>query len=117
MSLMKEDALRPVPGLARTDQIRIKAFLQGAVYCWCANRPDEWFTLRELLGEPAQWGESTPLRALIVKHLMTKPREVALTAAARDGACILQEAMFEDARLFESMQDAVARKYRWVRGW
>ena len=28
----------------------MRAFLQGAVYCWCRNRKDEWFAARDLLG-------------------------------------------------------------------
>ena len=28
----------------------MKAYLQGAVYCWCKNRKNQWFAARNLIG-------------------------------------------------------------------
>ena len=39
----------------------MKAFLQGAVYCWCKNRKDEWFAARDLLGGDNYYWQGTPL--------------------------------------------------------
>lgn len=33
-----------VHGLTPEVESQIYAFLQGAVYCWCKNRPNEWFS-------------------------------------------------------------------------
>lgn len=44
------------------EQINLmKAFLQGAVYCWCKNRKEEWFAARDLLG-----GDNYYWRALLL---------------------------------------------------
>jgi hypothetical protein len=50
MSLTEESQLRSVSGISDEEKQRILDFLQGAVYCWCKNRKDEWFSLRDLMG-------------------------------------------------------------------
>lgn len=40
---------------------RINDYLLGAIYIWCKNRKDEWFSVQNLLGgENADW-TNTPL--------------------------------------------------------
>ena len=42
--------IREVKGIDANQLKRILDFLQGAVYCWCKNRENEWFSLRDLMG-------------------------------------------------------------------
>ena len=54
----------------------MRAFLQGAVYCWCKNRKDEWFAARDLLGGDNYYWQGTPLRytatiSMAMKRIMT----------------------------------------------
>src|SRR5690349_13674520 len=68
MALSSLSEVRDVTGVTDRDLARIRDFLQGAVYCWCKNRADEWFSLRDLMGgENFQW-QGTPLLALYEKH-------------------------------------------------
>ena len=43
----------------------MKAFLQGAVYCWYKNRKDEWFAARDLLGGDNYYWQGTPPHSAI----------------------------------------------------
>ena len=47
----------------------MRAFLQGAVYCWCKNRKDEWFAARDLLGGDNYYWQSSPLMPLYDYYL------------------------------------------------
>ena len=71
MSLIASPAVKKiheVSGISSDEKIRIIAFLQGAVYCWCKNRPDEWFSLRDLMGGDNYHWDGTPLMTLYTKH-------------------------------------------------
>jgi len=51
MNLLNESSQsRKVNGISAEETLRIKDFLQGAVYCWCKNNKGEWFSLRDLMG-------------------------------------------------------------------
>lgn len=47
----------------------MRAFLQGAVYCWCKNRKDEWFAARDLLGGDNYYWQGIPLIQLYDYYL------------------------------------------------
>ena len=47
----------------------MRAFLQGAVYCWCKNRKDDWFAARDLLGGNNYYWQGTPLIPLYDYYL------------------------------------------------
>ncbi|WP_219605470.1 hypothetical protein [Vibrio parahaemolyticus] len=51
MGFINKEVIRGITGVSDEEQASIKAFLQGAVYCWCKNRRNEWFSLRDLMGE------------------------------------------------------------------
>ena len=68
MSLKIESELRNVTGISEEEKRRIKDFLQGGVYCWCKNRKDEWFSLRDLMGGDNFYWQGTPLLPLYLKH-------------------------------------------------
>ena len=68
MALTSDARLKNVTRLLPADRDRILDFLQGGVYCWCKNRPTEWFSLRDLMGGENFFWQGTPLIALWIKH-------------------------------------------------
>ena len=68
--LIGETEIRDVHGIPEEQKQRIIDFLQGAVYCWCKNRKDEWFTTRDLLGGDNYFWQGTPLFFCIKKQRM-----------------------------------------------
>ncbi len=56
--------IREVKEITTDDKKSIMNFLQGAVYCWCKNRKDEWFSLRDLMGGDNYDWQGTPLIVL-----------------------------------------------------
>ena len=49
-----------VRGITQETENKIYAFLQGAVYCWCKNRPVEWSSARDLVGGENFYWQGTP---------------------------------------------------------
>ena len=68
MALSQPAALREMQGISEAEKVRIYDFLQGAVYCWCKNRKNEWFSMRDLMGGDNFHWEGTPLIALYAKQ-------------------------------------------------
>lgn len=50
MSLIPESEIREVYEITDKEKQRIIDFLQGAVYCWCKNRPNKWFSIKRFNG-------------------------------------------------------------------
>jgi len=115
MVLTKESELRTVTGISEIDKQRIIDFLQGAVYCWCKNRKDEWFSLRDLMGGENYYWQGTPLLVLYSKHEdKGKPWELAVKDAGKDSGWLLKKVISEDSRTFETKKEELIRKYRWI---
>ena len=112
MSLIVKSEVRNVTGITDEEKIAICNFLQGAVYCWCKNRPDEWFAMRDLMGGDNFYWEGTPLYALYEKH-QTKPN--AVEEAGKDSGWLLKKVIDDDKRKFETKKDEMVRKYKWQR--
>ena len=51
---------KSVNGFSERQLDLMRAFLQGAVYCWCKNRKNEWFAARDLLGGDNYYWQGTP---------------------------------------------------------
>lgn len=85
MALTPTSKLRDVNGIDDAQKQLIKAFMQGAVYCWIKNRKDEPFAVRDLMGgENFDWNE-TPLQVLYQKHVDAgKDKNSAIESAAKD---------------------------------
>lgn len=85
MTLLNPSNARTVSGLKPPHDRIIRAFVQGAVYCWVKNRLGEWFAVRDLVGgENANW-EDTPLQVIFDKHVTGgKSSADAFKAAAKD---------------------------------
>lgn len=112
-----ENTVRDVTGIDPSVKREIKAFFQGAVYCWVKNRRDEWFAARDLVGgENFDW-DRTPLITLFRKHEASgKSNSAAIEAAGQDAGWLLKAVVEEDKRTFETRKDGQVRSYRWRGG-
>jgi hypothetical protein len=107
--------IRIVNGVHDSDIQRIKDFLQGSVYCWCKNRKNEWFSLRDLMGGDNFYWEKTPLFVLWDKHNKAgKKGYAAIVAAGKDCGWILKRVINDDKRKFESKIESQTKHYRWI---
>ncbi|EKB55933.1 hypothetical protein [Bergeyella zoohelcum] len=107
MSFKTNETIRDVYGISDEQKNAIMNFLQGAVYCWCKNRSDEWFSIRDLMGGDNYYWEGTPLIALWEKH-----KDVG--AAGKDAGWLLKKVINNDKRTFETKKEELVRKYKWV---
>lgn len=99
--------IRNVNGLSQEEKDAIRYFLQGAVYCWCNNNPDKWFSMRDFMGGKNFYWQGTPLMAIYEKHEDVK-------AAGQDAGWLLKEVIDSDKRHFETKKEELIRKYKWV---
>lgn len=110
-----DDTLRELTGLPDAEQKRIMDFLQGSVYCWCKNRPDEWFAMHNLMGGDNRDWSTTPLAVLYSRHIQNgKTDEEAFNTAAQDSGWLLKRVIHADARRFATQDTAINRQYRWL---
>lgn len=114
MALIDKSEVREVYGITDEQKQRIYDFLQGAVYCWCKNRKDEWFAMRDLMGGDNFFWEGTPLIVLYDKHCnMGKTSDEAVKAAAIDSGWILKRVIEDDKRMFHTKKEELVRMYKW----
>jgi len=115
--MLKNDSeVREVTGLSKEEYDGIFNFLQGAVYCWCKNKPEEWFALRDLMGGDNYYWQGTPLMKLYDKHADNgKLPEDAIKAAAKDGGWLLKKVVKKDRREFDDKKEAMTKKYLWIK--
>lgn len=103
-----------VHGLSEGELQKIKAFLQGAVYCWCAIRKSDWFCARDLIGGVNQDWKGYPLEVLYRRYIKAgRDHDYAFDQAAKDAGKILKRVLSEDNRTFETMEMERTRSYRW----
>jgi len=89
-------------------------FLQGAVYCWCKNKKDIWFSMRDLMGGDNFYWQGTPLIVLFEKHkALGKDDESANKEAGKESGWLLKHVIDKDKRNFETKKEELIRKYRW----
>lgn len=105
--------LRNVSGISPEKEQRIIDFLRGAVYCWCKNRKNEWFSLRDLMGGDNFYWEETPLMPLFEKHQNTGATNP-VEAAGKDCGWLLKKVISKDPRNFETEKIDLTRKYKWL---
>ena len=111
MVLTPPSQVRDVTGVTDDEKARIRDFLQGAVYCWCKNRLNEWFSLRDLMGGENYHWQGTPLFPLYQKH---HPAPDAVERAGQEGGWLLKRLITDDPRTFETRKAEMIRQYRWM---
>lgn len=106
---------RNVYGLKDCDLEKIKAFFQGAVYCWCNNKgTNEWFNARDFIGKNNFYWEHYPLGVLYFRQIDAgKTDGEAFEQAAKDAGTILKKVLADDDKTFET-QEGYTRSYRWI---
>lgn len=115
MSFKSYSETREVYGISPEEKQRIIDFLQGAVYSWCKNRPNEWFSIRDLMGGDNFYWEDTPLEALFIKHTnQGKNGEDATKDAGKDAGWLLKYTLNEDRREFDIKKEDLVNKYQWI---
>ena len=113
--LQNKSKVYEVTGISNEEKERIMSFLQGAVYCWCNNRKDEWFSLRDFLGGGNYYWQGTPLEVLFDKHINKgKSLKDSIKDAGKDAGMILKKIIDTDERLFETKKDEQVNKYLWL---
>ena len=104
-----------VNGISESEKQRIHDFLQGAVYCWCKNRKEEWFAVRTLMGGDNFYWDGTPLKPLFDKYTAQgKTPTQAIDAAGKDCGKLLKQVVANDRRSFRTKTEALTRQYLWV---
>lgn len=96
--------VREVRVLTASQREFIKSYLQGAVYCWCNTKGEEWFAARDFLGGDNYFWESTPV-CVLYDHFMQSSDEdhdYAFNEAAKSAGRLLKQVHAEDARTFDT---------------
>jgi hypothetical protein len=113
--LTKKSEIRDVTGISEQEKQKIIDFLQGAVYCWCNNKKDDWFSARDFLGGENYYWQGTPLITLYEKHQKKgKDWETSAKDAGKDAGWLLKRVIDRDKRSFETKEEDLIRKYRWT---
>lgn len=110
------DSCKGVNGFTQEQLGLMKAYLQGAVYCWCKNCKGQWFAARALIGGENYYWQGTPLMPLYLYYLNGDDRnnEYAIEEAGKAAGRLLKEVLHKDKRKFET-REGFARQYRWTR--
>ena len=115
MALVPESELRDVLGIDNSKKSHIKAFMQGAIYCWVKNCKGKPFSVRDLMGGANFEWAGTPLYALYEKHIeQGKDDDSAVESAGKDLGWLMKTVMAEDKRTFEAGKAGLVSSYRWV---
>lgn len=116
---LTQDDCRSVNGVEKETINKVKAYLQGAVYCWCknvknTNGENEWFAARDFLGGENFYREDTPMMALY-EHYKEEysDGDYAQKEAGKAAGRILKQLLFDDRRTFETRKGFMKREYRW----
>lgn len=101
-----------VADLSANQRQRIKDFIQGAVYCYCKNNPNQYFAAKDLFGgENYNW-EGTALIDLYNWHEQ-KDSSDPVGMAGKDIGWLLLDVIIEDKREFE-LRENHTHEYRWT---
>jgi len=100
--LKNDSGIKQVSGITQQEEQRIIDFLQGAVYCWCNNKEDEWFTFRDFMGGKNFFWQGTPLLVLYDKHKNDgKSDDDSFKGAKLDAGSLLKKVLHKDSRWFD----------------
>ena len=105
-----------VHGITPEVESQIYAFLQGAVYCWCKNRPEEWFSARDLVGGDNNQWQGTPAFPLYEYYASFGiGNDYAVSEAGKALGRLLKRVIVEDKRTFDTRSVYMSRQYRWTK--
>ena len=77
--LQTPETIKGVKGITDQQRDRIKAFLQGAVYCLCnSSHKHDWFSVRDFLGGENYYWQDTPLSALYEYYMAYTTKTAAM---------------------------------------
>jgi hypothetical protein len=113
--LIEKSEIREVNGISKEEKQRIIDFLHGAVYSWCNNNKDTWFSARDFLGRDNYFWQGTPMIVLYEKHQASgKKWEDSFKQAGKEAGWLLKKVIGADKRNFETKKIEQIRKYRWT---
>ncbi|OAV64696.1 hypothetical protein Barb6XT_02710 [Bacteroidales bacterium Barb6XT] len=108
--------IKAVQGITKEEEKEIMAFLQGAVYCWCKNNGNKWFSARDFLGGGNSNWQGTPVYALYEKHEEVGKGAGSIKAVGIDAGWLLRKVLIEDKRTFITKRGFRIREYSWIDG-
>lgn len=115
MTIRPESELREPSNLGSNDRDLIRAFMQGAIYCWVKNQPNKPFAVRDLVGGLNTNWNQTPLQVLYDRHINAgRAEEVAFDMAAKDIGWIVKTLLSEDRRIFQVDNSGFVNTYRMI---
>lgn len=101
-------------GLTDEQVVRILDYLQGAVYCWCKNRPNEEFGAQLLFGEENSDWNGTPLQDCYY-HREASGTPDPVKEAAKDCGHLLRRMLQDDNRSFKQTSTTFpGQHYVWM---
>ena len=107
--------LREVHGITDEQRAAICHFMQGAIYSWAKNRPNEAFAVRDLMGGENFFWEGTPLIMLYEKHIaLGKSYDSAIEDAAKDLGWLVKSVLSNDKRTYTVEKAGLVNSYAWV---
>lgn len=116
MTIINDDSkLRKTHGVSASELEAAKSFIQGAVYSWLKNRPNEGFAVRDLVGGVNFDWKGTPIYCFFEKHHNKgKANSAAIIEAGKDVGWLLKSVLSEDKRNFEKYDQGQTNGYRWI---
>jgi hypothetical protein len=116
MALTRKTETGFVFDLTIVQEQKIIDFLQGAVYCWCKNKPDEYFSIIDLVGIDINYWKGTPLIELYQKYILKGiDIESAVKGSGIDSGYLLEKMLVNDKRLYDIKEENLLRKYCWIK--
>jgi len=128
MSIINDDQpANAINSLPEFGPAEVRAYIQGAVYCWCKNMPGQIFAVRDLFGgDNADWNR-TPLQVIYYYWSSSyreqypelsddELHEKAAEQASKDVGWLMKSVLQDDRREFESCDVGKAKGYKWVDG-
>ncbi len=117
-----DDETRNISSLNDSEKQRAKDFLQGLVYCWCKNQPDEKFAAKDLVGDENKNWKGTPLQQVYDYYLdhykkngksEKEAEDAAYKQAPKDVGWLLKSMLHADKREFKQIDEWV-NSYKWL---
>jgi hypothetical protein len=106
---------RRVNGLAAVDLQQIDAFLLGILNARLQANPNDWFSLRDMLGGQNRIWDDTPMQRLYEKQLNNNvPEPAAVKRAGQEAGRLFARVIVADSRRFRTKKDKMIRHYQWV---